>query len=61
MARLWRRLGKRGVSATDAKLPELDRKDIVAVIVALFQLFSPLILGLVAVGVIVSVVLLNIK
>ena len=61
MARLWRRLGKRGVSATDAKQPELDRKDIVAVIVALFQLFSPLILGLVAAGVIVSVVLLNIK
>jgi hypothetical protein len=61
MARLRRWLGKRRAAVTDAKPPQLDRKDIVAVIIALFQLFSPLVLGLLAVGVIVSIVLLNIK
>jgi hypothetical protein len=61
MARLRRWLGKRRAAVTDAKTPQLDRKDIVAVIIALFQLFSPLVLGLLAVGVIVSIVLLKIK
>jgi hypothetical protein len=61
MARLRWWLGKRRVAVVDAKPPQLDRKDIVAVIIALFQLFSPLVLGLLAVGVIVSIVLLNIK
>lgn len=61
MARLRRWLGKRRTPVIEGKLPQLDRKDIVAVIIALFQLFAPLVLGLLAVGVIVSVVLLNIK
>lgn len=61
MARLPRWLGKRRAPVIDGRPPELDRKDIVAVIIALFQLFAPLVLGLLAVGVIVSVLLLNIK
>ena len=43
------------------KVPEADRRDIVAMIIALFQLFAPLVLALLGVGLIVSVILLNIK
>lgn len=60
MARLRRWLSKRG-RPSGGEGSQLDGKDIVAVIIALFQLFAPLVLGLLAVGVIVSVVLLNIK
>jgi len=60
---LSNRRGKQGSSrsSTEGELPELDRKDILAVIIALFQLFAPLVLGLLAVAVIISLVLLNIK
>lgn len=60
---LSNRWGQRGSSQSPAEgeLPELDRKDIVAVIIALFQLFAPLVLGVLAVAVIVSLILLNIK
>ena len=61
MTKLRRWFGKRRVPVMESKPPQLDRRDIVAVIIALFQLFSPLVLGLLAVGVIVSIVLLNIK
>jgi hypothetical protein len=37
--------------------PELSRKDIVAVIIAMFQLFLPLIVGLIAVGAVVALIL----
>ncbi len=39
------------------ELPELSKKDIVAVIIALFQLFMPLVIGLVIVGVLVTLLL----
>ena len=60
---LSNRWGQRDSSQSPAEgeLPELDRKDIVAVIIALFQLFAPLVLGVLAVAVIVSLILLNIK
>lgn len=67
MHKLWQWLSNRrrrrdsSQSRANGELPELDRKDIVAVIIALFQLFAPLILGVLAVGVIVSLILLNIK
>jgi hypothetical protein len=61
MARLPGWLSKRRASVMEEKLEQLDRKDIVAVIIALFQLFAPLVLGLLAAGVIVSIVLLSIK
>jgi|GEM_PF-1165990 len=41
--------------------PEVERRDIVAMIIALFQLFAPLVLALLGVGLIVSVILLNIR
>ena len=41
--------------------PEVERKDIAAIIIALFQLFAPLVLALLGVGLIVSVILLNIR
>jgi len=44
-----------------AEAPQVERKDVVAMIIAVFQLFAPLILALLGVGVIVSVILLNIK
>ncbi|MFC2095045.1 hypothetical protein ACFLSW_01210 [Candidatus Bipolaricaulota bacterium] len=44
-------------SSDEWKKPELPRKDIVAVIIAMFQLFLPLIVGLVIVGVIVALIL----
>ena len=37
--------------------PKVDRKDIVAMILALFQLFAPLVLALVLVGAIIGGVL----
>jgi hypothetical protein len=37
--------------------PELSRKDIVAVIIAMIQLFLPLIVGLVLVGAVVALIL----
>ncbi len=39
------------------ELPELSKKDIVAVIIALFQLFMPLVIGVVIVGVLVTLLL----
>lgn len=39
------------------KPPELSRKDILAVILALFQLFLPAIVGLILVGIVVALVL----
>jgi len=42
---------------TPRKPPGPDRKDIVAMTVALFQLFAPLVLALVLVGAIVGVLL----
>ena len=44
-----------------AESPQVERKDVVAMIIALFQLFAPLILALLGVGLIVSIILLNIK
>ena len=67
MRRLWQwlsnRRGRQGSRRSSAKgeLPQLDHKDIVAVIIALFQLFAPLVLGLLSVAVIISLILLNIK
>jgi len=60
---LRNRRGRRnsGQSPASGELPQLDRKDIVAVIIALFQLFAPLVLGLLAVAVIISLVLVSIK
>mgnify|MGYP001765684262 CR=1 FL=1 len=37
--------------------PKVDRKDIAAMIIALFQLFAPLVLALALVGVILGVIL----
>jgi len=37
--------------------PELSRKDVIAVIIAMFQLFLPLIFGLIIVGVAVALIL----
>ncbi len=39
------------------KPPELSRKDILAVILALFQLFLPAIVGLILVGLVIALVL----
>ena len=44
-----------------AETPQVERKDIVAMIIAVFQLFAPLILALLGVGLIVSIILLNLK
>ena len=66
MRRTSRRLGKRHQHRTEqfpvrGERREFDHKDILAVIIALFQLFAPLALGLLAVALIVSLVLVNIK
>ena len=45
------------VSTDHRKDPELSRQDILAVIIAMFQLFLPLIGGLTLVGVIVELIL----
>ncbi|MDD4903968.1 MAG: hypothetical protein PHX77_05680 [Candidatus Bipolaricaulis sp.] len=37
--------------------PEVDRKDVVAMALALFQLFAPLVLALALVGALVGIVL----
>ncbi|MCX6094611.1 MAG: hypothetical protein NTY63_07330 [Candidatus Bipolaricaulota bacterium] len=44
-------------SGAERKAPELSRKDILAVIIAMFQLFLPLIVGLVIVGAVVALIL----
>lgn len=43
------------------KVPKSDHRDIAAMIIALFQLFAPLVLALLGVGLVVSVILLNIR
>jgi hypothetical protein len=45
-------------SPSDGRMdPEPSRKDIVAVIIAMFQLFLPLIVGLIVVGAVVALIL----
>jgi len=44
-------------SGAERKPPELSRKDILAVILAMFQLFLPLIAGLLIVGAVVALIL----
>ena len=44
-------------SGAARKPPELSRKDILAVILAMFQLFLPLIVGLLIVGAVVALIL----
>ncbi len=44
-------------SGAERKPPELSRKDILAVMIAMLQLFLPLIVGLVIVGAIVALIL----
>jgi hypothetical protein len=44
-------------SPSERKAPELSRKDVLAVILAMFQLFLPLIAGLLIVGAIVALIL----
>jgi hypothetical protein len=44
-------------SGAERKPPELSRKDILAVILAMFQLFLPLIVGLLIVGAVVALIL----
>jgi hypothetical protein len=44
-------------SGAGRKPPELSRKDILAVILAMFQLFLPLIVGLLIVGAVVALIL----
>lgn len=45
-------------SPSDERMdPQPSRKDIVAVIIAMFQLFLPLIVGLIVVGVVVALIL----
>ena len=59
----WRRKAEdpfadvRGEPPAPSELPELSKKDIVAVIIALFQLFMPLVIGLVIVGALVTLLL----
>jgi hypothetical protein len=44
-------------SGAERKPPELSRKDVLAVILAMFQLFLPLIVGLLIVGAVVALIL----
>ncbi len=46
-----------GDSGAERKAPELSRQDILAVVIAMFQLFLPLIVGLIIVGAVVALIL----
>jgi len=57
MKALRQEKGERAGAPDAGTMPELSRKDILAFVLALFQLFLPAIVGLILVGVVVALIL----